>query len=204
MKTNITKRSIWKSLLVFLLVLSLFYLTDLLTKLFIFDKHHLFRTEDEKITNWIVIGFRSVPHDNSTLFSALGVSLPLYAHYIINFGLAFLFSLPALFARSYSISIGTGILVAGILGNTIDKLITSGEVIFNGQIYSHYVMDILFLPWFDRGTFNFADVWIVLGAGFLLLFFIIGLIKDFSRRNNVEIEPIKNVDDAIEKAEHNK
>lgn len=171
----------------FLLVLLLTFAFDGLTKYFIFknpDWAPLTPRLDGSFDNpqkdfGGIIGVRSLPHDNSTVFSFLEFKMNWWSKIILNFALAGAFTFPILFTRSTLVSVGLGIIVGGILGNGFD--IFSENI---GKIswpytdpMTHYVRDIFYTPWADLGTFNVADVAIVLGAGLLFIWTLITLFK---------------------------
>lgn len=152
-----------KRIVIFFVTLFVFFLIDWLTKHYLFDSASL--EGDYK-----VIGIRSLPHDNSTIFSSLKISMPLGARIFINLLLAFIFTMPVLFTRSTFLAIGLGVLVGGILGNALD-IIPARTYVWaaDNKEYAHYVRDVFYTPWADRGTFNAADVFIVFGAGLIFV-----------------------------------
>lgn len=156
----------------FLFVVLAFFLSDWLTK------HYLFDATDSASYGNGFLGYRFFPHDNSTIFSSLHFNMPLEARITVNFVILVAFSAPIFFTRSVFLAIGLGVLVGGILGNGLD-IIPAREVtwVVDGKVYSHYVRDIFYTPWMDRGTFNAADVFIVVGAGLVVVRTLIQLFK---------------------------
>ena len=67
-------------------------------------------------------------------------------------------------------SIFIAFIFSGSLGNTVDRLAFS------------YVRDIIFTPWLDKGTFNFADMDVIIGSfGFLITILTLYLIPYFKK-----------------------
>ena len=125
-----------------------FFLVDWLTKYYLFN-------HPEK--DYGLIGFRSFPHYNTTVFAFLGVKIPIWSRHLINFSILFLFLVAYIFLikkKTLFTTISLAILFSGIMGNSLDVLFTNGN----------YVRDIIFIPWLDYGTFNFADIFAVIGA----------------------------------------
>lgn len=151
----------WKALLVFWGFFLVFFLIDFLTKTF------LFKTSEAggEGTSHGFIGFRSFAHDNSTLFSFLNISMPLGAKLFVNFFLLSIFLVASFYIQNIFYAIGLGVLFSGMFGNTLD-IIISKEVSQNGVMVKNYVKDIIFTPWFDHGTFNFADTFVISGVVF--------------------------------------
>lgn len=134
----------------------------------------VFNNEKEGIVvaDWKIIGFRSYAHYNTTVLSALKWKLPLGVNIVIDWLIliGFLF-LPYLFTRKKEFLIATAVISAGVLGNALDRMVFE------------YVRDILFTPWMDGGTFNFADVVLVGGAILYAFFSLFDLFKEFQQNN---------------------
>lgn len=165
-----------KALVIFLSFLILIFLIDGLTKHFIFDSN--LAKLNSPGSDYSVIGLRSYPHDNSTVFSSLNVDMPLWSRILINIALAVVFTIPMLFTRSIFLAIGLGILVGAILGNGLD-IISARPVDFptKGVTVTHYVRDVFYTPWADKGTFNAADVFVIIGAGLVFIRTFLSLFK---------------------------
>ena len=153
MRKEIIKNGYVKVAVIFVITFSIFYGLDFAFKTIWFDKH-LAETFGTTVQHdWKVIGIRSLAHGNSTLFSSIHLDIADWGHHLMAFGLAAIFMVWLVFySRSKLMVVSLSIIVAGILGNGVDR-------IFHG-----YVRDIFFLPYWDRGTFNFADVILVVGA----------------------------------------
>lgn len=165
-----------RALVTFVLILLATFLFDGLTKHFIFDNQDLAPLDGKYGSDFVVIGLKSLPHDNSTIFSSLKFEMDLWARIFINILIAVAFTVPILFTRSIFVAIGLGILVGGILGNGLD-IIAARTISAGGIVYSHYVRDIFYTPWANEGVFNAADVFIIVGAGLIFIRTIITLFK---------------------------
>lgn len=140
--------------LVLFFTFAFFFLTDFLMKWFLFEFDH--SKQGIGVSFWL-FGIRSYPHANTTLisflkFKANPLFLGIFAVTIFTILLLSTLKIKRKLYVFWMMIIG-----AGILGNGLDFLR------FN------YVQDIIYLPWYDRGTFNIADVWIIIGAGGLAL-----------------------------------
>ncbi|MGZ9428463.1 signal peptidase II [Mycoplasma sp. 480] len=171
------KRLIINALITFgvLLVLTLI---DQLTKNLIFE-HQYFQERAEWIDgktlyNYGFIGFRPLLHRGVTsgLNKYLGFTL------IHIFSLLIVIVVPyfMVFSKKYYTLVFLGFLWAGTFGNMLDRFINQ-----NG------VKDILFLPWHDNGTFNFADTFIVIGSiGSTIILLYTSLIEPyFNKKKNI-------------------
>ncbi len=70
------------------------------------------------------------------------------------------------------------LIISGGLGNMIDRIFRGGEVI-----------DFLHATFINFPIFNVADCAVVIGAGLLILYFVIDMIKDFREKNARESIP---------------
>lgn len=140
------KHSIWVSLVIIILVMF-----DLIMKSYLF-KYPGEDTLGPVQDNLKFIGIRSYAHTNSTIFSFLNWSINQSWRVAISVFLGLVLSIISLFQKNLKNSIFIGIIIAGIFGNGFDNA------------FFGYVRDILFTPWWDRGTFNFADILVVVGA----------------------------------------
>lgn len=121
--------------------------------------------QSDTIADWKIIAFRSQFHTSTTFLDFIGSSLPRWAALLIDYILVFLFASIIAFSKSKWTSALASIALAGIIGNTIDASVIHG------------VRNVFFIPWMDRGTFNFADVIIVVGSVLTGLSFLIPLFK---------------------------
>lgn len=159
---------------IFLGIMLAFFLIDWLTKYFLFDM----RAANDYY--WVPIeqdfklfGIRSLAHDNSTIFSFLKFKSSVELRLSLNSIIIILFLIWGLFCSSIPYAIGLGIITGGMFGNVMDVAFT------DGKIFTHYVRDIFYLPWFDRGTFNLADTFIVVGA---IIIFVVTIVDIWNQR----------------------
>lgn len=123
------------------------------------------------VADWKIIAFRSQFHTSTTFLDFIGKSLPLWSALLIDYILVFVFAAIIAFSKTKLTTIAASIAFAGILGNTIDASAFHG------------VRNVFFIPWRDNGTFNFADVIIVVGSiGTGLSFIVPMLLKDFKKK----------------------
>ena len=76
------------------------------------------------------------------------------------------------------------LVLGGGIGNLIDRVFRGGNVI-----------DFLEIGFFDFPVFNVADISVCVGAGLILLYFVIDFVKDV--RNKSSIEEINAQDDSV-------
>ncbi|WP_040545055.1 signal peptidase II [Metamycoplasma alkalescens] len=171
----------WKFILInvaiflgsFLILLAI----DLLTKEFIFkweDKKNLIVNTDYEFGNKFII-FKSVLH-NGTTIGFFETNLP-FLHTI-----SFLIFFGALWAVTFIkekkliyITVFLAVISAGSFGNMIDRFLFKG------------VRDIINLPWVNKGVFNIADVWLVIGAiGLFVAIIVQSIISSQKAKNKKE------------------
>ncbi len=140
------------------------FLLDFLTKYFLFT----FDVTKQNIgVSYGIIGVRSYPHANTTLISFLKLSINPQFIGIFAIFMSLILIIMAIKVKRKLISFWLMMIIAGILGNGIDFLRFG------------YVLDIIYIPWFDRGTFNLADVLIVVGIiGLAITIFINEVIRE--------------------------
>lgn len=126
-----------------------FFLFDFLTKYFLFT----FDTSQQNIgVSYGLFGIRSYPHANTTLISFLKIPINTLFLGIFAILIATILLIVAIKVKRKLIVFFLIVILTGIIGNGIDFLRFG------------YVLDIIYLPWFDRGTFNIADCLIIVGA----------------------------------------
>lgn len=154
----------FKNLVLFALVFIPLILIDQLTKNFIFngDKSG---TPSETLSNIKIIATRSQFHTSTTFLDFIGTKMPYWASLLIDYVLITLFSAMLVFSKTKFNAIAISIALSGIIGNTIDASAFHG------------VRNVFFIPWMDRGTFNWADLVIVVGAILTGLSFIVQIFK---------------------------
>lgn len=161
------KKTIIINYVVFLSSIFVLLLIDLLTKQYLFDENNLYNVTN-KITyqNWL-FGIRSIKNSGLTFLpNASDVVLVS----IINIFILIVCLISLIFWKNILLSIFIAFIFAGSLGNTVDRLAFS------------YVRDIIFTPWLDKGTFNFADMDVIIGSfGFLITILTLYLIPYFKK-----------------------
>lgn len=166
------KKNIIINLIIFTSLLFVLLLIDLLTKQFLFK----WETNGKGINqnggcqtqNWL-FGIRSVANSGLTTF---GNVLPLWLVHFFNFIILFVSLFFLITLRSWLFAIGISFIFAGTLGNMIDRFAFQGNV-----------RDIIYFPWLDRGTFNFADVDAVIGSIMSAITLVVQCIKNYSYKD---------------------
>ncbi|WP_045434131.1 signal peptidase II [Metamycoplasma canadense] len=171
----------WKKIVINLTIFFLVFLfllaIDLITKEFIFkweNKEKKIVNTDYEIGNSFII-FKSVLHKGTTI-GLFETNLTIL--HIISFFIIFASLWATTFIKekkSIIIVCFLAMVSAGSLGNMIDRFLFLG------------VRDIINLPWANKGVFNFADIWLVLGGvGTVVSITIINLVNYFKtkKQNN--------------------
>lgn len=162
------KKTIIINYVVFLSSIFVLLLIDLLTKHYLFDEGNLYQETLNNVTyqNWL-FGIRSVKNSGLTVFpNASDVVLVS----TINIFILIVCLISLIFWKNILLSIFIAFIFSGSLGNTVDRLAFS------------YVRDIIFTPWLDKGTFNFADMDVIIGSfGFLITILTLYLIPYFKK-----------------------
>lgn len=159
-----------RTLMLFIIVFIPLIAIDQGTKAGIFNGDKSGHPSDP-VGDWKVIAFRSQFHTSTTFLDFIGSSLPLWSALLIDYVLVIAFAALIAFSKTKLTSIAASVAFAGILGNTIDASAFQG------------VRNVFFIPWRDNGTFNFADVIIVVGSiGTGLSFMVPMLLKDFKKK----------------------
>ncbi|MCK5945720.1 MAG: signal peptidase II [Mycoplasmataceae bacterium] len=156
LKNKYIKRAIILS--VFLMV---FFLFDWLLKHYSYDEttHHVVQW------NYKVIAGRSLLHTSTTFLDFVGITMPFWVGQLVAWTIVVIFILIAFLSNVKYLPAFIGVLLAGVIGNTLDSLYNGG------------VRDIFFIPWMDRGTFNLADLLVVIGAGLMGLSVLVEVFK---------------------------
>ena len=158
------KKTIIINYVVFLSLIFVLLLIDLLTKQYLFDEGNL-----NQITyqNWL-FGIRSYQNPGLTVFGDAKIDIVLVS--TINIFILIVCLISLIFWKNILLSIFIAFIFSGSLGNTVDRLAFS------------YVRDIIFTPWLDKGTFNFADMDVIIGSfGFLITILTLYLIPYFKK-----------------------
>ncbi|UWD34247.1 signal peptidase II [Mesomycoplasma molare] len=173
------KKLLLNSIISFSLILT-FVLIDQLTKNLIFD-HKEFTVfsnwkERNVILDFKIIGFRPLLHIGVTS----GINKYIGFFFIHLFSLIIVLVLPyfMIFSKRKLTIIILAFLWSGTFGNMLDRF-----------LYENGVKDVFYIPWYDNGTFNFADVLIVLGSiGGALIILYTSFIESYilKKKNNKE------------------
>lgn len=127
----------------------IFLLIDLLTKHFLFQDPGPSSGSIHSFSNWL-FGIRSVRNPGLTFFGPEAVNIALITFFNVIIWISCLLCLIVL--KNAFLVVGISLIFSGSMGNTVDRL------------HFGFVRDIIYLPWFDRGTFNFADVDVIFGS----------------------------------------
>lgn len=147
---NNNKKTIYRNFIIVFVASTIFLLIDLLTKHFLFqDPGEGPGQKVDSYSNWL-FGIRSVRNPGLTFFGPEAVNVALITFFNVIIWISCLVSLIVL--KNALLIVCISLIFSGSMGNTIDRL------------HFGYVRDIIYLPWFDRGTFNFADVDVILGS----------------------------------------
>ncbi len=150
-----------KNIFIFLIIFNFLLLIDLLTKLIFFKYPNSVEVYGPTQHNLIIFGIRSQAHKTTTFGDLLNINISNLSLIIISLIMSIIFFFVVILSNKKKLSIVFSSLIAGIMGNTIDRI--------NYQ----YVRNILFIPWFDNGTFNLADAIITISALCSLVFLLI-------------------------------
>lgn len=149
---SFNKKRILINYSIFISIAIIFLIIDLVTKQTLFEwngnqgKNQI--DGEFRYKNWF-FGVRSISNSGLTF---LGNWLPTWLVHVLNIIMLLLISFFMLILKSKAFSISLGMLFSGTLGNMIDRMVFG------------VVRDIIFLPWMDKGTFNFADVFATIGS----------------------------------------
>ncbi|MEE3928427.1 signal peptidase II [Mycoplasmopsis ciconiae] len=187
-KTN--KKRIIISYIILISVVTILLLVDQLTKTFIFkhvDVHNLvdgkglapdgsgqyiypetIYPSQDKWLDYIIIGFRFIWHKGVT-FLPRGINLNIIQVLSI---LIIVFIVFATYFAEWRFVVFMAFICAGAAGNMIDRF-----------LFDNHVKDLLYVPFLEkRGTFNFADTWVIIGTIGTLATILVDLIIDFFKR----------------------
>ena len=136
---------------IFAIIFSIFFFADFLLKLFLFEKG------SSETKDFTIIGIRSNDHYSTTFLDFLNIKIDNIYIILIGAFIALIVILLIIFAKSGWAVVGLSMILAGTIGNTIDN------------IFLGYVRNIFYTPWWDNGTFNLADVLIIIGIPFAII-----------------------------------
>lgn len=149
---------------------------DQLSKGVIYDGNRDSTAGDTQ-SDWGFIAFRSQFHTSTTFLDTIGKSMPFWASITLDYVLLMVFTVALFFVKNKYYAIALATLLTGVIGNTLDASIFHG------------VRNVMFIPYNDSGTFNFADIFIVVGSIMLALLIFYGLFKDWKKSKQVKNIP---------------
>ncbi|MFV8489380.1 signal peptidase II [Mycoplasma sp. 31_09] len=125
-----------------------------------------------------VFGIRSIWHKGVTFLTTNNITFI----QVISFIIAIAILLAPLYPSRHSLlySAFFGILLAGDLGNATDRVAFSG-----------YVKDEFFVPWLDKGTFNFADITVFIGVILIMGTIVVTTIMEIIKEKKEKTESPK-------------
>ncbi|VEU77933.1 signal peptidase II [Mycoplasmopsis columbinasalis] len=175
---------------IFLGLFAGFLLLDQITKITIFkwNSSHtdgLYVSDHSSAVSWGIIGFRSVGHYGVTLFPQKNNAIVINTVQALSIVLCLVFLTAPLFCKKKTIFVFLAMVMAGAAGNMIDRFA------FNGM-----VKDILYVPFLekwrgrDAGTFNLADLFIVVGGFGSVLYYGINSILTYNneRKKHAQLQ----------------
>lgn len=179
------KKQILVNYLIFIVLFVILLLVDQLTKTFIFvhgDVHNLnenglvyvngYWSNPESINyksiiNYGIFGIRSIWHRGVTFLPS---TFSITIIQIISI-LIFIFCLFVPLMINKKLTVFICFIASGDFGNMLDRF-----------IFNEYVKDIFYFPWIDKGTFNLADAWVMIGAVLIFVYLVIELILDVIKK----------------------
>ena len=158
----------------FTAIVAVLLLIDLLTKGLLFEWGNELEGKHQGTNEYswknAFFGIRSISNSGLTVFGGI---LPTGVIHFFNFIILFVCIGFLIFIKSKSFITAIAFIFAGTLGNMIDRFAFQG-----------HVRDIIFLPWANRGTFNFADVDALTGTIIALVTLIVHIIKQYVTNKN--------------------
>lgn len=164
------RRNIIINLIIFSSIVFVLLLIDLLTKGLLFEWEN---GQGKNQTGGVqhvnaLFGIRSVSNSGLTWGGNIFPTWVIHLFNIIILLACFFF---LIILKSHVFAISIAFIFAGTMGNMIDRMTFSGKV-----------RDIIFIPWADNGTFNFADVDAILGAIMTLIYFVWQIFQSSERK----------------------
>ena len=95
------------------------------------------------------------------------------------------------------------LVVTGAFGNMIDRVFY-GPLQGGNGLFSGMVVDWIDFYWFWNYNFNIADSCIVVAAFMLIIYVIVGEVKDYIARNKSEVKPVNAPKKVLSKSEQEK
>lgn len=170
--TKLGKKRIYINIAILLIVVLVCLLIDQLSKNLVFSDTDYKNPTLAPKYNWGFIGFRPLLHHGVT--TKIDNLVGFTGIHIFAFALTIFLLIFIPFSKHYAYAFFLSILLAGNWGNELDRFINDNSV-----------KDLIFIPYRDNGTFNFADVFIFLGpSGFALVYFIDYILEKYKNSNN--------------------
>ena len=95
------------------------------------------------------------------------------------------------------------LVITGAFGNMIDRIFY-GPLQGGNGLFSGMVVDWIDFYWFWGYNFNIADSCIVVAAFMLIIYVIVGEVKDYREKNKSEVKPVNAPKKVLSKSEHEK
>ncbi len=182
---KIDRQRLMRNAIILIFTLSIFIGIDQFTKIYAFaqsDQNWIGdNTRRPQISEGKIFGIRLVI--NTGMFSSLGANtVPYWGVQTITSLIAILVILGALFSKNKIVVFGLSLIAAGALGNIMDRYMLIEP---NG---GHYVRDWIYNPFYDRGTYNIADIEVVFGSPIAAIGLIINVFKETKNEDKVKNE----------------
>ncbi len=160
------KKTIIRNFIILFIVIVILLIIDLVCKQCLFKDPGPDDLGPVQSKSWL-FGIRSVRNTGLTFATKANANIALVTFFNIVIWLACIVF--TFFLRSMWFAIFIGFIFAGSMGNTIDRLAFG------------YVRDFVYLPWCDKGTFNWSDVDVMVGCFgviiTMLTIYIVGAIR---------------------------
>ncbi|MFV8418256.1 signal peptidase II [Mycoplasma sp. VS299A] len=135
----------------------------------------IFPDSSQQINYAGVFGIRSIWHKGVTFLSTNNIAFIQVVSFIIAIAILLVPLYPSKLSLIYCAFFG--ILLAGDLGNATDRVAFSG-----------YVKDEFFVPWLDKGTFNFADITVFIGVILIMCTIVVTTIMEIVKEKKEKTE----------------
>ncbi|QSF13935.1 signal peptidase II [Mycoplasma sp. Mirounga ES2805-ORL] len=165
-KQNTKKRLLGIGL--FWLVFIVFLTIDQLTKGLLFDSNKL----GQATHDFGLFGIRPYYHDGVTIIPSKTIGVAIFVQIVSVILCLLIVYFSFIFKDKYLLTI-LALILSGVFGNMFDRFYCEKTIEGVPQ-----VRDIIFLPWIDKGTFNFADTSIFIALALSIIMGIIYLFKD--------------------------
>ena len=173
------KHKIIRNAIILIFTLSIFIGVDQFTKIYAFAQSEQSWIGDgvsrPQISEGKIFGIRLVI--NTGMFSSLGAGkVPYWGVQTITSLIAIIVIIAALFSSNKVVVFGLSLIASGALGNIMDRYMLIEP---NG---GHYVRDWIYNPFYDRGTYNIADIEVVFGSPIAAIGLIINTFQDKEKK----------------------